>query len=229
MCPVPETIPPESAPILKIGDLQLKPVEQVVLVRNTPIKLTPLEFGVLYTLMNHVGRPLSKDMLVSRVWGYTDSTDASLLKYVIYRLRHKIEPDPKHPCYIQTVPGEGYMFDPSTNRAIQIDDSGVMLKLSYSRQTTIDPRKGTLIALFAVILVLVFGIRTQPRQHCVAEVQSASNVVLSSTLPNSVLCFDTSAEAVEFATSGVVKLDRTATSEEISQILRGYDDGPEQK
>lgn len=228
MCPADGITSPESAHPLRIGDIQLNPVEQVVLIRNQPIKLTSLEFGVLYTLMNHVGETLSKDMLVSRVWGYTDDADGSLLKYVIYRLRRKIEPDPKHPCYIQTVPGEGYMFDPCTNTAIERDERSAMLEPSHSGQTKADPRKGILIALFAVILVLVFGIRSQPEQHCVAEVQSASNEVLL-TVPNPVRCFDTSAEAVEFATGGVLKLDRSATSGEISQILRGYDDGLEQE
>ena len=229
MCQVSGIASPESAPILKTGDLQLNPVEKVVLVGNIPIKLTPLELGVLYTLMDHAGQPLSKDVLVSRVWGYTDGADASLLKYVIYRLRHKIEPDPKHPCYIQTVPGEGYMFDPCTNGPIQIADSRAMPKLPYSGKTKIDPRRGILIALFAAILVLVFGIVSQPEQHCVAEVQSSRNDVLSLTASNSVRCFDTSAEAVECATGGIVKLDRSATSQEISQILRGYDDSLEQE
>jgi DNA-binding response OmpR family regulator len=76
------------------------------------IKLTPLEFRVLNLLMLNTGRVLSKTLLVSRVWGYTDGADANLLKHVIYRLRHKIEPDPKHPRYIHSVRGEGYVFDP---------------------------------------------------------------------------------------------------------------------
>lgn len=229
MCPVSEITCSESAPVLKIADLEINPVEQVVRVGNIPIKLTPLEFGVLYTLMNHAGQTLSRGTLVSRVWGYTDAADATLLKYVIYRLRRKIEPDPKHPCYIQTVPGEGYMFDSCIDRTMQIADGSVTLELAYSRQTRIDPRRGILVALFAVFLILVFGIRSQPEQHCVAEVQSVSNEVLSLAASNSAPCFDTPAEAVEFATGGIVKLDRSASSGEISQILRGYYDSLEQQ
>lgn len=65
--PIPGLTSPESTLTLKISDLQLNPVKQVVLINNKPIKLTPLEFEVLYMLMNHAGQTLSKDLLVSRV------------------------------------------------------------------------------------------------------------------------------------------------------------------
>lgn len=113
----------ESSAAQKIRDLQLNPVEQIFIVGDKPIKLTPLEYRVLNLLMHHRGQTLSKDLLVSRVWGYTDDADANLLKYVIYRLRRKIEPDPKHPRYILTVSGEGYVFD-DTQRVLQSAVSG---------------------------------------------------------------------------------------------------------
>lgn len=104
----------EPTTAISVGDLQLNPDEQIVMVGTKRIKLTHLEFRVLNLLMNHAGQTLSKTLLVSRVWEYTDSDDGKLLKYVIHRLRRKIEPDPKHPCYIHSVRGEGYVFDPCT-------------------------------------------------------------------------------------------------------------------
>jgi len=45
------------------------------------------------------------------VWGFENAEPAAL-KAMVYRLRHKIEPDPAHPRYIHTVSG-GYVFHTS--------------------------------------------------------------------------------------------------------------------
>lgn len=62
------------------------------------------------------------------------------------------------------------------------------------------------------------------QQHCVAEVQAISAEVNPLAAPNPVQCFDTPAEAVAFATGGAISPDRSASPEEISQLIREYDD-----
>jgi DNA-binding response OmpR family regulator len=79
-----------------------------------PIKLTNLELRLLHLLMSHPGQVLEPAVIVKYVWGYRDEDDTNLLKHVVYRLRRKLEPDPVHPTYIQTVTGEGYVFYPQS-------------------------------------------------------------------------------------------------------------------
>lgn len=76
---------------------------------ETPVRLTPLEAGLLETLMLNAGRVLTGDTLVDAVWGL-EGGDRTMLKQLVYRLRAKIEPDPTNPIYVETVPGVGYGF-----------------------------------------------------------------------------------------------------------------------
>ncbi len=76
------------------------------------VYLTPIEFKVLRLLMQHAGRVLSADAILSRIWGPEYIGEPDLVKQYIYRLRRKIEPDPDAPRYIHNVRGEGYYFEP---------------------------------------------------------------------------------------------------------------------
>ena len=75
--------------------------------------LTPKEFGVLRLLIRHAGKVLSTDAILTRVWGPECIGDPDLVKQCIYRLRQKIESDPRLPQYLHTVWGEGYYFEPN--------------------------------------------------------------------------------------------------------------------
>lgn len=72
-----------------------------------PVHLTPLESGLLEALMLNPGRVLTAGMLIDAVW-HAEGGDRTMLKQLVYRLRAKIEPDPSHPTFIETVPGVGY-------------------------------------------------------------------------------------------------------------------------
>jgi two-component system KDP operon response regulator KdpE len=65
---------------------------------------------LLRELALNANRVLSHPELLTAVWGpeYRDELDY-LRAYVRY-LRRKIEPDPSNPCYIETLPGVGYML-----------------------------------------------------------------------------------------------------------------------
>ncbi len=101
---------------LSAGDLALQiDRQQVVRGDGPPIHLTPLEFRLLQHLMIHRGQVLSTETLIEHVWGYAGTGDRDLLKQLIRRLRRKIESDPAHPRYIETVPNIGYCFADPTN------------------------------------------------------------------------------------------------------------------
>jgi DNA-binding response OmpR family regulator len=102
-----------SLPNLSLGGLMLDPATRTVQVHgHPPRRLTHLEFRLLYTLMIHRGQILSTEGIVERVWGYTGRGDKELVRGLVRRLRSKIEPDPRRPIYVVTVPGTGYSFAP---------------------------------------------------------------------------------------------------------------------
>lgn len=82
-----------------------------LVIGNRTVYLTPKEFEVLRLLIQHAGRVLSPDAILTRVWGPERIGEPDLVKQYIYRLRRKIEPDPRSPRYIRTVRGSGYFFD----------------------------------------------------------------------------------------------------------------------
>lgn len=72
------------------------------------IELTPTEFNLLVILMRRPGVPFSRADLIQRKLGYDYESLERTLDSHIRNLRKKIEPDPAHPIYIQTVYGVGY-------------------------------------------------------------------------------------------------------------------------
>lgn len=79
--------------------------------------LQPLLFRLLQVLVLNAGRIMESTRLKDRVWDKEISDDA--LAVFIRRLREKIEPDPHHPTYIETIRGVGYRFDGRPSRVGQ--------------------------------------------------------------------------------------------------------------
>ncbi len=82
-----------------------------LVIGSRTVYMTPKEFEVIRLLIRHAGKVLSTDAILTRVWGPEWIGEPDMVKQYIYRLRQKIEPNPKSPRYIHTVPGEGYYFD----------------------------------------------------------------------------------------------------------------------
>lgn len=107
----PGGMPLAGLPALDVCGLQLDPAAHTVCAEGgSPVRLTQLEFRLLYTFMTHPGQVLPSETLVERVWGYNGQGDRDLVRGLIKRLRAKVEPDPQSPVYIRTVPGVGYVF-----------------------------------------------------------------------------------------------------------------------
>jgi DNA-binding response OmpR family regulator len=76
-----------------------------------PIHLTQLETRLLKVLMSAPGEPFTAQALIEQVWGYEGGlADLSLLKSLVRRVRLKVEPEPRRPRYVKTLPGVGYVF-----------------------------------------------------------------------------------------------------------------------
>jgi len=79
-------------------------------VEGEPVHLRPTEYRLLHHFMNHPGRLLSHENLLSRVWGSEYRDDTQLLRLYVNYLRKKLEPDPARPRYIFNERGLGYRF-----------------------------------------------------------------------------------------------------------------------
>ena len=77
---------------------------------GSEVVLTNREFGLLAFLAENPGLVFSKDQLFERVWGLDAAGDTATVMVHVNRIREKIEPDPSHPVYIETVWGAGYRF-----------------------------------------------------------------------------------------------------------------------
>jgi two-component system, OmpR family, KDP operon response regulator KdpE len=90
-----------------IGGILLDPVRRRVEKMGEEIHLTPKEFEMLRYLMDHAGRPIPHQRLLSTIWG---PNARKCLRVHINQLRKKIEDDPAHPTYILTDSHVGYRF-----------------------------------------------------------------------------------------------------------------------
>jgi len=96
--------------VLVFDGLRIDPNTREVLVRGEPATLTAREFDLLHHLAANPGRVYTRDHLMEVVWGYAFSVDTSTVTVHVRRLREKVETDPAHPRYLQTVWGVGYKF-----------------------------------------------------------------------------------------------------------------------
>ncbi|MGC8668904.1 MAG: response regulator [Chthonomonadales bacterium] len=100
---------PNLLPI-HIGHLSIDPALHEVRVRGQPVELTRREFALLHFLAAHPRQVFSRDVLLDRVWGPDAFVEERTVDVHIRWIRGKIEDDPAHPRYIQTVRGVGYRF-----------------------------------------------------------------------------------------------------------------------
>jgi DNA-binding response OmpR family regulator len=95
---------------VNLGRLSLDPVARRVYKGDKELQLSAREFDLLSTMMRNAGRALSREELLSEVWGDDWIGDQRTLDVHVRWLRLKIEEDPASPVYIQTVRGHGYRF-----------------------------------------------------------------------------------------------------------------------
>ena len=102
----------QGKPVIKFGDFEISPSEGMVTKRGSHLALTVTEFRLLCELAENRRRVLSRDQLLTQVWGYDFFGDGRIVDAHIRRLRTKIEDDPSVPRYVITMRGLGYKLDP---------------------------------------------------------------------------------------------------------------------
>lgn len=99
---------PENEPVYESGSLLVNLALREVKVNKQLIALTPTEYEILRSLVQHEGRVLTHSQLIQAVWGENQQAGAHLLRVNISNLRKKIEEDALRPHHILTEPGVGY-------------------------------------------------------------------------------------------------------------------------
>ncbi len=100
----------DSDPVIRIGEYSLDTRSYMF---TSPakgkIRLTPIQYTLLYHLMTHPNKIFSPSLLLDEVWDYpSDTGSADLVRVHIKNIRECIEENPKNPVFIKTVQGYGY-------------------------------------------------------------------------------------------------------------------------
>lgn len=100
--------PAETDSVFKSDNLTVDIARRIVTVAGQEIVLTPTEYDILRTLIQHAGKVLTHRQLLRTVWGSAYESETHLLRVNVSNLRRKIERDPAKPQHIITEPGVGY-------------------------------------------------------------------------------------------------------------------------
>jgi len=102
--------PKDPSRVIVIGSLSLDPDSRTVKLNEELVAVSTHEFDVLLLLANHVGKPLSREALISEIRGIEyDGFDRSV-DVCISRLRRKLGDDAQTPRRIKTLRGTGYLL-----------------------------------------------------------------------------------------------------------------------
>ncbi len=94
----------------RFGEIGIDFKKAEVTRRDEPVDLSAMEFRLLQFFIENRGTVHSRDDLLDAVWGYDAMPTTRTVDVHIAWLRQKLEENPRHPQFIQTVHGMGYKF-----------------------------------------------------------------------------------------------------------------------
>lgn len=105
----------EAVPVVRLGDVTVDLAARSV-TRSTPegeqqVRLTPTEWQVLELLIRNPGRLVTRQTLLTTIWGSEHIEDTGYLRLYLSQLRKKIEADPANPVHLITEAGMGYRLE----------------------------------------------------------------------------------------------------------------------
>lgn len=92
------------------GPFKLDKYSRVFYKNNKELDLTPTELSIVNLFITNPGRAFSRKELIEKTWGENYSGETKIIDVNIRRIRAKIEDDPSHPEYLETVWGVGYRW-----------------------------------------------------------------------------------------------------------------------
>jgi DNA-binding response OmpR family regulator len=96
---------------LRFGELEVNLAAREVRIRGAKVRLGPMEFKLLEYLARNAGVAVSRDQVLSEVYGYDVDIGTERVDLLVRRLRAKLGDDPLHGSLISAVPGFGYRLD----------------------------------------------------------------------------------------------------------------------
>jgi two-component system KDP operon response regulator KdpE len=104
-------LPSERAgPVVSFADVSVDFSARQVVRGEHSVRLTPTEWRILDILLHSGGRLVTRQSLLTDVWGPHHSADSGYLRLYLAQLRKKLEPEPSRPRHLVTVLGMGYRF-----------------------------------------------------------------------------------------------------------------------
>ena len=110
-----------ASPVLHIGELEIHHEHRQVFVAGREVRLNHGEYAMLYCMASAPGQVFSKAQLYAAAWGEEYLHGTTSVENIIWRLRQKLEQDPRHPAYIKTVVGAGYKIEISCGKSRKED------------------------------------------------------------------------------------------------------------
>ena len=95
---------------IEAGDIRIDLLRREVWRNGEEVRLTPIEYKLLTTLVRHAGLVLTHRQLLQQVWGPGHGDESHYLRIFIHQLRHKLEANPSRPQHLLTEAGVGYRF-----------------------------------------------------------------------------------------------------------------------
>lgn len=97
-------------PEITLGALRIDLLHDRLRADDREVELTRIEKAILYILSANADRVITRGQLLDYVWGVDKELGSNLIDRHIAQLRAKLGDEPRHPRFIETVPGEGYRF-----------------------------------------------------------------------------------------------------------------------
>ncbi len=97
-------------PVVTFGEVTVDLSARVVTRSGAAVRLTPTEWRLLEVLLRNHDKLVTREMLLTEVWGPQYTTDTGYLRLYFSQLRKKLEPEPSKPRYLLTEAGMGYRF-----------------------------------------------------------------------------------------------------------------------
>lgn len=101
----------ENSAIYRIGGLCMNDDTKEVTVDDEPVRLTPIEYSILFLLVKNPGKVFSIDQIYESIWNEAAIGADNTVAVHIRHIREKIEINPKEPRYLKVVWGVGYKVE----------------------------------------------------------------------------------------------------------------------
>jgi two-component system alkaline phosphatase synthesis response regulator PhoP len=99
--------------VCQFGEVRIDLPGTSVTRKGKIVPLSAREFELLRYFIQHPGITLSREVLLTEVWGYNGNAFTRTVDVHVASLRQKLESDPKKPVFFATVLGLGYKFSPA--------------------------------------------------------------------------------------------------------------------